>query len=228
MFWDAVVGGLGVLTYWETYVAGLEYLALTMVPVAIIGFVAMKSEKAAGAIGCLSMLVLPIFQVFGIIVFVLTLSPIILGFSQDAAWIFPWALANEVPGALAKFVGLLLVVAVILAFVPILGRLQSLHTLLLGAFALALVLGLIDNANPGIVSKRVHFWPGFLFAFGLLVIGGVMAWIGTLVAAVLATAVDSAAEGLGQLILFPVAAIFGFIPVFIYGAWLGAQLRGVG
>ncbi len=228
MFWGAVTGGLGVLTYWETYVAGLEYLALFMIPMTVVGIVATKSERAAGAIGCLSMLVLPVFQVFAIVVFVLTLSPIILGLSHDAAWAFPWTLTREAPGSLAKFVGLLLVAAVILAFVPILGRLQSLHTLLLGALALALVMGIIDTTNPGIVSKRVHFWPGFWFALGLLVIGGLMAWIGTLVAAVLATAVESAAEGLGQLLMFPVAAIFGFIPVFIYGTWLGAQLRGAG
>ncbi len=35
-----------------------------------------------------------------------------------------------------------------------------------------------------------------------------------------------AEEGLGQLIMFPIGAIFGFIPVFMYGAWLGAQVRG--
>lgn len=231
MFWESVAGGLGILTYWETYVAGLEYLAVLWAPMAVVGSLAMKSEKAAGAIGCLSMLVLPVFQVFGIVVFVLTLSPIILGLSHDAAWVFPWILAIEAPGSVAKFVGLLIVAAVMLAFIPILGilgRLQSLQTLVLGSFALALVMGLIENANPGVVSKHVHFWPGFWFAVGLLIIGGVMAWIGTLAAAVLATAVESRVEGLGQLLMFPIAAIFGFIPVFIYGAWLGAQLRGAG
>lgn len=99
---------------------------------------------------------------------------------------------------------------------------------MLGAFGLALVLGIIDSGNPGFVSKRVHFWPGFLFASGLLVIGGILAWLGTLVAAALATAVESVAEGFGQLLMIPIAAIFGFIPVFMYGAWLGAQLRGPG
>lgn len=226
MFWDAVTGGLGVLTYWETYAAGLEYLAVFMIPMGLIGYFAMKSERAAGAIGCLSMLVLPALQVFAIFVFVLTLSPIILGFSQDAAWAFPWVLVIEAPWSVVKFVGLLLVAALILAFIPILGRLQSLHTLVLGAFGLALVLGIIDSANPGFVSKRVHFWPGFWFTFGLLILGGILAWVGRLVAAALATAVESAAEGFGQLFMFPIAAVFGFIPVFMYGAWLGAQLRG--
>jgi hypothetical protein len=156
------------------------------------------------------------------------LSPIILGLSQEAAWAFPWVLAFEAPGSVAKFVGLLLVAALILAFVPILGRLQSLHTLVLGALGLALVLGIIDDVNPGFVVKRVHFWPGFWFALGLLVIGGILAWIGTLAAAGLAVAVESKVQGFGQLLMFPVGAIFGFIPVFMYGAWIGAQLRGAG
>jgi len=228
MFWDAVTGGLRVLTYWQSYVAGLEYLAVYMVPMGIVGLLAMRSEKAAGAIGCLSMLVLPALQVFAIFVFVLTLSPIILGLSQEAAWGFPWVLAFEAPGAVAKFVGLLLIAALIVAFIPILGRLQSLHTLVLGAFGLALVLGIIDNANPGYVAKHVHFWPGFWFALGLLVIGAVLAWVGTLAAAALAVAVESKIEGFGQMLMFPIGAIFGFIPVFMYGAWLGAQLRGAG
>ena len=228
MFWEAVVGGLRVLTYWETYVAGLEYLAVFMVPMAIVSIVAIKSDKAAGALGCLSMLALPVLQVFGMVVFVLTLSPIILGLSDNAAWAFPRVLAGGAPGAVAKLVGVLFIAAVILAFIPILGQLLSLHTLLLGSIALALVLRIIENEYPGVVSNRVHFWPGFWFTLGLLVIGGVMAWIGTLVAALLATAIESTTEGFGQLLVLPIAAIFGFIPVFMYGAWLGAQLRGTG
>ena len=36
MFWDSVVAGLRVLTYWETYVAALEYLAIFFIPTALI------------------------------------------------------------------------------------------------------------------------------------------------------------------------------------------------
>jgi hypothetical protein len=228
MFWDAVTSGLWVLTYWETYVAGLEYLAVFMVPIGLVGYFAEKWEKAALPIGCLSMLVLPMLQAFAIFVFVLTLSPIVLGLQHDAAWAFPWALVLGAPGPVAKFVGFLVFAAVMLAFVPFLGQLQSLQTLVLGALALALVMGIIDDANPGIVSKRVQFWPGLWFTIGLLVIGGLLAWLGTLVAAGLASAVESVAGGFGQLLMFPIAAIHGFIPVFIYGAWLAAQLRGPG
>ena len=94
MFWESVGSGLGVLAYWQTYLAGLLFLALSVGPMFLIGAVAMKSGRAEGAIGCLSMLVLPFFQVFALVVFVLTMSPIILGLSQEAAWSFPWSLSG--------------------------------------------------------------------------------------------------------------------------------------
>ena len=60
MFWDLVVAGLGVLLYWETYVAGLEYLAIYLVPMAIIGLIMSKNERAEGTIviGCISILLI--------------------------------------------------------------------------------------------------------------------------------------------------------------------------
>ena len=79
-----------------------------------------------------------------------------------------------------------------------------------------------------LIGNALKAVPGFWFTVGLLIIGAIMAWVGIWVAALLATAVDSASEereGFGSLIMFPAAAIFGFIPVFIYGAWLGAQLK---
>ena len=74
--------------------------------------------------------------------------------------------------------------------------------------------------------ERVDFLPGFWFSVGLIVIGGIMSWIGMMVAAFTVTALELAQDGIGQIIMLPVSAIFGFIPVFMYGAWLGAQVRG--
>jgi hypothetical protein len=88
------------------------------------------------------------------------------------------------------------------------------------------VLGILDSVNPGIVKGRVDFIPGFWFSVGLLVIGGVMSWVGMMVAALIATGLEMAEEGIGQLLMFPIGAIFGFVPVFMYGAWLGSQVKG--
>lgn len=226
MFWDAVVGGLKVLTHWQTYVAGLEYLAIYMIPMVGIGIIMQSGNKAAVNIGCLSMVLLPILQVAALIVFVLTMGPIILGISDQAAWTFPFQLIGVMPFAFLKLVGVITVAAFILAFVPIFGRFQSLHTLLLGALTLAFVLTLLESAIPGAASLKVRFWPGFWFLIGLLVVGVLMSWVGLMVSALLATAFENVTGGLAQLFIYPLAAIFGFIPVFMYGAWLGAQLRG--
>src|SRR3990172_1360704 len=104
MFWDAIIGGLKVLVHWQTYVAGLEYLVIYMVPMAAVGFI-MQSENligklpeaAAGGIGCLSIVLLPLLQVAALIVFILTISPIIFGISDQAAWAFPFSFIGSTP-----------------------------------------------------------------------------------------------------------------------------------
>ena len=130
------------------------------------------------------------------------------------------------PGAFFKLVGVLVIASIALAFMPILGQLQSLQTLVLGGTALIFVLGIFDSVSPGVVMELVDFLPGFWFSVGLIVIGGIMSWIGMMVAAFTVTALELAQDGIGQIIMLPVSAIFGFIPVFMYGAWLGAQVRG--
>lgn len=225
MFWESIGSGLSVLTHWETYAAGLLFLVLSTGPVILFSVIASKSGKGSFAMGCLSVLVLPFFQVFALVVFVFTMAPIILGLSGEAAWRFPWMLTAEAPWSVAKFVGLLLLAALVLTFIPIIGQLQSLHTMLLGGLALILVLGLMRTANPEWAAKRVHVWPGFWFTVGLLVVGASMAWIGRMLAAALSIVIYKLAEGVGHIVLLPVAGVFGFFPVFIYGAWLGASFR---
>lgn len=226
MFWDSVLAGLKVLTFWEVYVAGLEYFAIYFVPIAIVGMVMEKSDRSGAATGCVIMLLMPVLSVAAMVVMILTIAPIIFGFTEDAAWSFPWQLISMAPGAFFKLVGILVIAAIALAIIPVFGQLQSLQTLVLGGITLVVVLGILDSANPGTVIGRVDFVPGFWFSVGLVVIGGIMSWVGIMAAAIIVTVIDMAEEGLGQLIIAPIAAIFGFIPVFMYGAWLGAQVRG--
>lgn len=226
MFWDSVLSGLEVLLFWETYVAGLEYLSIFLIPMIVVGLLVEKYETIGGAVGCLSMFLLPIIQVAAVAVFILTLAPIIFGFSEDAAWLFPWQILTLAPGAFFKLVGILVVAAIVLAFIPILGQLQSLQTLVLGGIALTFVLGILESINPGAISNRVDLIPGFWFSVGLVVIGGIMAMVGLMVAGFIAVSFGRYGEAIGQMLVFPIAAIFGFIPVFMYGAWLGAQITG--
>ncbi|MBX9566877.1 hypothetical protein FKF78_18590 [Aeromonas hydrophila] len=208
MFWDSVIGGLEVLTFWETYVAGLVYLLIFMVPMALMGLT-MKEGMAAG---CVSMLVIPVFQAAAVAVFVLTLAPIIFGFAEDAAWSFPWVVISMLPGMFIKLVGTLVLSAIGVSFVPLIGQMRSLHTLVLGGIALLFVLKIFGSLYPEVDLGKLDLLPGFWFTSGLLIIGGLMAWVGTLAASILATVGSRNSEGTSMLLMFPVAAIFGFIP----------------
>lgn len=156
MFWDSAISGLKVLTYWETYVAGLEYLAIFFVPMIIVGLIMEKNEGVGAMVGCLSMLLMPVIQVAAMAVMILTLAPIIFGFGEDAAWSFPWQLIAIAPAAFFRLIGVLVVAAVILAFVPILGRLQSLQTLVLGGIALIFVLRILSEPRSSHSAGRFY------------------------------------------------------------------------
>lgn len=225
MFWSSIANGFEVLSYWETYVAGVIFILISIGPTVPIGLLAMKSGRFSGLAGCLPVLILPIFQVFAFFVFVVTLSPIILGLSNDAAWTLPWQLIFHFPWGIIKLIFVLLLATFLIAFVPLIGRLQSLHTLIMGSVALIMVLGILKAVNPVFPIENVRLWPGFWFTLGLLLVGAVLAWVGLMLAAFLSAPIEAAVAGLGQLILFPIGGIFGFIPVFIYGAWLGAQIH---
>lgn len=225
MFWDSVITGLSVLLHWQTYVAAGLFLVISMLPMLLVGAIAMRSEHAGMLAGFLSIFVNPFFQAFALVVFVLTLSPILLGLSNDAAWLFPWAVAVQAPWWLAKLIGILTIAGVVLRLLPILG--QSFYTLLLGSFTLSPIVDVIESSREKVATTSIQFWPGFWFVAGLVIIGSAMAWIGTICAALLFSALEARSErlaGLGQLLSFPLTAVFGFIPLFIYAAWIGNQL----
>ncbi|MFC1793450.1 hypothetical protein ACFL3Q_07675 [Planctomycetota bacterium] len=225
MFWHAVKDGLSVLLYWETYLAGLEYFAIAYVPLIVFGILMEReSTKAAMAVGFGGMFAMPVFQIAATAIFVLTLSPIILNISDDAAWSFPWRLVISAPGTFIRLVLILVVASVFIAFLPLLGGLRSLYVLVLGAITLMCVVALLEQIDPGSVGDNVEFMPSFWIIVGLLCVGGIMSWLGIMVAAALATLIGLANEDIAQFFMLPTAAVFGFIPVFIYGAWLSAQL----
>ncbi|MCY4610253.1 MAG: hypothetical protein OXC38_00840 [Gammaproteobacteria bacterium] len=227
MFWDSIFVGLKVLTYWETYVAGLEYLAVFYIPVGIAALLTERSEKFA-IFGCLSMFVFPLLQVVALVVatviFVFTMAPIILGASEDAAWILPWVAMFQAPDVFLKLIGMLVVTTLILTFTPVLNLFTSLHTLVLGGLTLLYVFKLIAPISLG--GELVDYIPDFWFSVGLLAIGSILSWMGIVVTAFFLTVVGKVEESSGALALPFLGSVFGFIPVFMYGAWLGAQVRG--
>jgi len=199
MFWYSVLAGLKVLTYWETYVAGLEYLAVYLIPMAVFLFFAkMKNAEEEGAgIGCFSIVLISILETVATTVFILTLAPIVLGLAEDAAWSLPWTLLIMAPSKFFELVGIMLVVSIALVFVPILGQIHSLHTLIRGGIVLIFFLDIIvDSISPGIV-ERVELVPDIWFLIGLLLISAAMLWVGMIVAIAITARLETIKEGIG-------------------------------
>ncbi|MBN2124869.1 MAG: hypothetical protein JW821_11290 [Deltaproteobacteria bacterium] len=221
MFWTSIIGGLKVLTFWEVYAAAFIFTVISVGPMFIFGLIGQKNE----AVGCLGgMLIAPIFQALATIIFVFTLFPILLGFAEDAAWSFPWKILFSSPWPMIKASFIIIIATIALAFIPLLGQIQSLHTFASGAISLIMVLGILHSAYPNIPIQKISIMPGFLTIIGFLFIAGVVSWASTMLVAVIATALGDSAEDYTALIAIPLGGVFGFIPVFIYGAYIGNQL----
>ena len=227
MFWQSVIGGLKCLTFWQTYAAVLLYLVIVLVPVAVLGKFMERSGKAEAAGGCFGVFVMPLFQVFGIYVFVLTLAPIILGLADhpNALWAFPWQLLAASPLTAFKILGVMVLIILCLAFIPVLNGIASLYTLALGGIVMIFVVGLVDNFAPALHTTEISFMPGFFFAIGILAASTVSFLLAMAAVTLLSLALKR--EEIGQAIAIPLGSVFGFLPVFIYGSWLGLQIRAI-
>lgn len=171
-------------------------------------------------------MVFPVLQAAATIIYVLTLAPIMLGFSDEAAWRLPWAIAAAAPGSFLALVGVLIAVSIGLSLIPVLGRSGTLNTLAVGGVVLTYLLRNLGQIYPGIISRVTSFIPGFWFTVGLLVVSGGLSLVGTMAIGLVVVGTGMEEKGIDQLVFHPVAAVFGFIPVFIYGAWLGGQILG--
>jgi hypothetical protein len=219
MFWESVWGGLCAFVHWQTWVAIVEYLAIFLVPTAL---VSMRINTDGTKAGCLMMLVGPLLQCLATIVFLWTLAPILLNHRDEAAWVFPWQVLMGDPMFVMKVIAIMVVAAIVVGFLPVLGSMPTVLTLALGIIALIFLVHALDSMSE---HGPVRLLPSLWFILGLIVVGGVLAWLGMIVTALIATGVDRWQEGLGQLLALPVASLLGFIPVFIYAAWLGLQLK---
>ena len=231
MFWDSVWAGLGVLTYWETYAAAFVYcVAIPFSLAMMMGAATTLNNKATRRlIACLGMIML---LVVAIPVFLLTLSPIILGIGEDAAWAYPWAMIFEAPSVFFKLVGVPILLVVGITLIPLpqvfLGFGIYAWCLVFSGivlvFAFAHPIMLFNSVSLGDVVEHVDLLPKFWFIVGFLIIGGILAGLIGMVAMFTQTSLEVFPEYIGHMIMFLLVPILFFVPVFIYGAWLSSQI----
>jgi hypothetical protein len=210
-----------VMTHWETYLVISVYLLSLLTPTILI-FLILK-KKHALHVRYFRRLFLPILESVAIAVAVLTLFPIIFGVGDEAQWNFPIRAMKLSPLGFLGFLGILILLAYVIDVIPKLRRLQSIKTLVLGGVSLMFARIFIGFINPMIDTDLTNFIPGFWFICGIIVISAVLSKVGHFVfvsfTRVLGNKFDLREE-VAELLILPIIATMGFLPIFIYGAWL--------
>lgn len=217
MFLESILNGLSVLSYWQIYLAGIIYSVVILLPIYLIGLGMSKFEP----LGCITILIGPFFRALATLIFIFTLFPIILGLADKAAWSFPWIILINDPWYMIKSAFILMVLSFLLAFIPIIGQFQSVQTLLLGSVCLISVINILHAIDPNFEISRLSFFPGYMYIIGFLIISSITSWLAIIVTAFL---LNKYLEYFPEIISIPIGT-FGFIPVFIYGAWIGIQIK---
>lgn len=209
------------MTHWETHFVVFEYLLLMLTPVVII-FLILKKSHALN-IHYFRKLFFPLLEALAIAVSVLTLFPIILGVGESVAWSFPLRIMQLSPGGFLALIGSLIVLAYLIDVIPALRRLRSVKTLVLGGVCLMFIRVFLNLVNPVLDIEVMDLVPGFWFICGIIIISGVLAKLGYFVFETFVTVLGNRfnlREEVAELLILPVIATLGFLPVFVYGAWL--------
>lgn len=222
MFWYSLSSALKVMTYAETYLVILEYLFLLLIPILLI-FINIRNRQGK-IIKYFRVLLLPVLEAIAVAVFVLTLYPIILGIGENASWSFPLRIIQLTPGGFLGYLGILTLLAIVLTAIPKLSyNWPFFKTLILGSVSLIFVRVFLSFINPIIDVGIMDLVPGFWFLLGIIAMSGLLSKIGYYLRMYFSTFLINryqVKDGLAELLILPVTATLGLIPVLVYGAWL--------
>ena len=226
MFWDAVQATLVVLTYWQIYAAGLEYVFIMFTPILITNLVGHNYGPTSFA-KLTSLILVPVFQAVGTLFFVYSVALIALGQEQYSTWRIPFEIAIGSPSEFLKLSFFVMLMSFLLAFLPFIGRIVALQTLVLSGLALAMLFVLADGHDFPQFSE-IDWIPNFWFVIGIVVVGTIFGTIGMALVSILPQLLSKLTgrnmEVIGSLVSIPIASTFGFVPFLIYAAWIGAQV----
>jgi hypothetical protein len=225
MFWKSAPNAVMALSNWRTYVGLIEFLVLVGAPVFLVDIFAGRLEIERKRRVFLSTLTSVVVQLSATIVFVLTFEIIILGQGREAAWSLPWFYFEKAPIAIGKYFCALLIANMVFAFIPIIGRLYTVQVLVAGTFTVSLGVRVVENSYPGTVPQGLEFWPGYQVATELVALSLALGMFGRVLEQRLASKARLRPEALRSSVTSAAVGCLGLLPVFLYGAWVGAQLR---
>lgn len=223
MLWKCICLGLAILAHWQTYAAALLFLSLSTGSKYLSDVLNVSSSRKGSRIRFVSRLLLTLGQVAGISVFVNIMCPIMLGFSSHAAWSWP-PLGLATNWDVVMSFAQLVIVATVVSRIPILGQSPSVLVFVIGSLALVPILDILGGHMSALGAHAIRLWPGCWFMTAILVIGAALTWLGTMFVVIPSVVLEGHAKRIGTLFVYPFAAAFGFIPLYIYCAWLRQQI----
>ena len=221
MFLDAIQSAVNVLKHGDTISVIVLYLLFMLTPFMVVFLIMKKSHVLS--LRYFRKLLLPFLEAIAAALAVLTLFPIIFGLGDDALWKFPFRAMLLSPWGFAGLLGILVILSYVIDVIPNLRKLQSFKTLILGGVCLMFARFFLSYINPMIEVDLESFVPGFWFICGILIISIALSKLGHFVFASFASTLGSRfdmREEVAELLILPIIATLGFLPVFIYGAWL--------
>ena len=138
MFWDAVQTTFVVLTFWQIYAAGLEYVIIIFTPI-LITYLVGRKYGSSGFVKHTSVILVPVFQAVGTLFFVYSVALIALGQEQYSTWKIPFEIALASPGEFLKLSFYVVLASFVFAFLPFINRIYALQTLALSGLALGMI-----------------------------------------------------------------------------------------
>jgi len=232
VFWNSVVGGLGVLGHWQVWIAVLAYAGLQLAWIMGIGMLVGESESGGRmAAGCLTHMIggiiIQALMLGGVVLF---LTPLMLGGTKA----MPLGFFTTFAWPIAKACFLALLISFAVGFIPIIGRLISdtpgVDTFIQGVvifrvFSAWFIERLLQRANLHISN----LYPGFWASVGYLLIALVLVYGCLLLFAAVGTTISRnrySGEGTGAffagMVIMP---ILGILPLFMYANHLTLAIQ---
>jgi len=226
MFWQSVFNGLSVLLHWQTYVVAFIYFIISFIPIAPIIIARNNAEMIIYKGRFLMMIFQPFFQALAVFISVCILFPIMLGGVQ-AAWSLPWMVIFMEPWRTLLIIVIMCFLSALGEFIPFLGKANSFIMFIMGGTVLVFLILSIHNVHPDLGITSIDFIPSLLTIIGIVIVSGFFSWLGVLVSSTVVTLIFMDWEDISEWIIIPIGSVFGFIPIFIYAAWIGLQVNGL-
>jgi hypothetical protein len=236
MFWHSFKAGLELFANWQTYTVTIVFLIFAVIPTRVIEWI--LSNRPMREIDWSKVILghpnrdlnwwltklIPLANTFAVVVFILILSPLLLGFSNNPAWSLPWLLLKSEPWLLLVFFTKLISALIILQIIPIINNMRLISHSLVGMTTVVFLIELI-KPESNIIETR----PSVSFIVGLISIGFVLTYAMIFSTAKLLTGIGEnygiRYENLANIFMFPIYTLYIFFPTFIYARWIGMQLH---